>query len=288
MRGRRTSRRWGGLRGATAATLLLLWAAGLGLLARRELGKPASQRLAEAALRVSPSSDYYVIERDGEVVGGGSAEVDTTGYGIVMRQHIFGNLIEGDSEEIVLRVRSSYSPRLEFGSLKIDFDRAGGTSGISAARAGDSLLSISVDGPDGSHETTTITTPDPLFLPSTATIPLALLDRPQRGVKAEVRVFDPLHRSVRTIPLLIAAESLFVVVDSAMLSPGRRRWTMARRDTVRAWLVTSDSTAVRAWIDRAGRVVEATDGRGTRAVRTAYEIAYENWRLARGDGSEPR
>ena len=152
---------------------------------------------------------------------------------------------------------------------------------MSADRGGDSLLLLAMEPAAGPAPLARLVAPDPLFLPVTAAVPLALLNRPRPGRETRMHVFDPWTGAVHLDALRVESESLFIVVDSAAFDPARRRWVMAQRDTVRAWLVTSDSGAFRAWVDRAGRIVEATDGRGLRAVRTAYEIAYENWRLMR-------
>jgi hypothetical protein len=238
-------------------------------------------RLAEAALLIQPSTDYYIIERDGRVVGGAASELDTTGFGIVSRQHLFGELVEGDPEPVVVRARTLYSPRLAFTSFKIEFERGRDSLALNAHRVSDSLLSVSIDGLAQPEIPERIVAHDPLFLGPAAVLPLVLVESAQIGSRATVRVFDPVLRRVREFPLRLVAESLFVVVDSAMYDPRRGRWTMAKRDTVRAWLVSSDSMLARAWVDRAGRIVEFNDGRGTRALRTVYELAYENWRLAR-------
>src|SRR4029453_2582694 len=64
---------------------------------------------------------------------------------------------------------------------------------------------------------------------------------------------------------------------------GRRRWMVARRDSVHAWRIATDGpSAVSAWIDEQGRVVELQHALGFSLRRTAYEIAFENWRLDGG------
>ncbi|MCR4341947.1 MAG: hypothetical protein NUW01_18880, partial [Gemmatimonadaceae bacterium] len=50
---------------------------------------------------------------------------------------------------------------------------------------------------------------------------------------------------------------------------------------IRAWRVTGEGLPPTFWIDGAGRIVEAVDERGLALRRTAYEIAFENWRAAR-------
>jgi hypothetical protein len=242
----------------------------------------------EAALQVQPSSDYYLIERDGIPIGGATAEVDTTGYGIIFRQHAFGRLMEGDSSEVVLRARSTYTPALAFGGFRIAVERDADSLVMTGQRTEDSVLIVTVDAGGSAGPRRRLSAKDPLFLPASAAVPLVLLNRPRRGLRAETQIFDPFRQQARTIPMRVTRDSVFIVVDSAAFDTTSRRWVPARRDTVRAWLVTSDSTRVRAWVDRAGRVVAASDGRGTRAERTAYEIVYENWRLARGAWQPPR
>jgi hypothetical protein len=261
--------------------IVLIWIVGLGLLARREFLRPMSERLAAAALQVHPSAHYYLIKRNGEVVGGGSSEVDTTGYGIVFRHQLFGVLSEGEPDTVTLRSRASYTPTLIFGGFRIDAEWRSGSATLAGQRVEDSLLTLTVNGTGVSAGNHQVVAREPLFLPANAALPVALLERLKPGLTAEVNVFDPLLQRSRTIPLRVARESLLVVVDSAGFDPQSRRWVAARTDTVRSWLLTSDSTSLRAWVDRTGAVVEATDGRGTRAIRSAYEIVFENWRLER-------
>ncbi|MEX0909357.1 MAG: hypothetical protein WDZ58_06285, partial [Gemmatimonadaceae bacterium] len=110
---------------------------------------------------------------------------------------------------------------------------------------------------------------------------LMLVEEPRPGASRMVRVLDPRTRIARESPLRITAESLFVVVDSARFDPAGRTWVPALRDTVRAWHVTGEGLPPTFWIDVAGRIVEAVDERGLALRRTAYEIAFENWRAAR-------
>lgn len=267
--------------------VVVLWLAGLGLLARRELLRPMSARLAAAALQVRPSAHYFVIERNGEIVGGASAEVDTSGYGIVLRQHLFGALLD-DADPVVIRARSSYTPTLSFSAFRMELERGDDAFVLTGQRSDDSLLTVAVEGPREGGAVSTHVARDPLFLPPAAALPMMLLETPRAGARALVNVFDPLRRIPRSLPLSMARESVFVVVDSAGFDPETRRWNPARTDTLRAWLVTSDSSALQAWVDRGGAIVHFDDGRGTRAVRTAYEIAFENWRLDRAQAARGR
>jgi hypothetical protein len=273
---------------AIGVGILALWVIGLGLLARRELLRPMSERLADAALQVQPSSHYFLIERDGEIVGGASAEVDTSGYGIVFRQHAFGALLDEADDSVVIRTRASYTPTLRFGHFRIEFERGGEMTTMSGQRTDDSLIAVSVDSRGRTAAPETVPGPDPLFLPASAAVPVMLLEQPREGTRRRVAMFDPLSRATRTIPLSVARESVFVVVDSAGFDAETRRWRPARSDTLRAWLLLTDNSSIRAWVDRGGAPVQVEDGRGLRALRTAYEIAFENWRLERAGRARGR
>ena len=77
----------------------------------------------------------------------------------------------------------------------------------------------------------------------------------------------------------IQAESLFVVPDSAALDNATGKWHIVHADTVRAWKVLgTDGRYVGGWMDERGRVVESTQAGGLKVRRTAFEVAFENWR----------
>jgi transglutaminase-like putative cysteine protease len=84
------------------------------------------------------------------------------------------------------------------------------------------------------------------------------------------------------VRIRIDAESLFVVGDSARFERSDRRWVVAREDTVRAWRLSTDGPGGFAgWVDEQGRIVRLSQTLGFDLVRTAYEVAFENWRATR-------
>src|SRR3979490_3093696 len=50
-----------------------------------------SQQLAEVALRVQPSTLYYIIDRDGEQIGAASSALDTTANSLVSEEYFVGD-----------------------------------------------------------------------------------------------------------------------------------------------------------------------------------------------------
>ena len=61
-----------------AGGILLLWAIGLGLLARRQFNKTDDQRLGEAAGQIYPATYYYLVYQGDTPVGSASSQVDTS------------------------------------------------------------------------------------------------------------------------------------------------------------------------------------------------------------------
>ena len=75
----------------------------------------------------------------------------------------------------------------------------------------------------------------PVVLPSAIPLVAASRGLPRPGSKLNLEVYDPLDHELRTERLLVAAESVFTVPDSAEYSDTFRRWRVVHTDTVRAW-----------------------------------------------------
>jgi hypothetical protein len=265
-----------------ALAVLAVWGIALALLISRSVKRDPVEVLAIAALRIQPRALYYTIEHQGSVVGAASSEIDTVATGVVATDYVEGTLPAADSTvDLRVRARSRFSRGLSFQDISLLLQPPGDSITVLITRAsGDALR---VTGARGGEMlgTQDIEAPDPVFMPQWAALPLMLTREPREGAAMNVRVLDPRTRIARETPLLITAESLFVVVDSARFETGARVWVPALRDTVRAWRVTGAGLPPTFWIDIAGRIVEAEDERGFLLRRTAYEIAFENWRSSR-------
>src|SRR5439155_654223 len=82
------------------------------------------------------------------------------------------------------------------------------------------------------------------------------------------------------VTVLVAAESTLVVADSAGYDSTALAWVPARFDTVRAFRIEQreDGMTTRAWIDAQGHIVRAENAVGFVMERTAFELAYTNFR----------
>lgn len=265
-----------------ALAVLGVWGVAVGLLVSRSINRDPVEVLAIAALRIQPRSLYYTIEHGGAVIGAVSSEVDTLPTSIVATDYVEGILPVADSTvELRLRARSSFTRALSFREIRILLQPGGDSITVVIRRASEDSLRVTGDRRGTMLGTQEIAARDPVFMPQWAALPLMLVEEARPGASRTVRVLDPRTRIARESPLHIAAESLFVVVDSARFDTAGRTWVPALRDTVRAWRVTGEGLPPTFWIDVAGRIVEAEDERGLKVRRTAYEIAFENWRAAR-------
>lgn len=268
-------------RGA-ALLILAVWAVAIGLLVSRSVNRDPVDVLAIAALRIQPRSLYYTIEHRGAVVGAASSQIDTLPETIVATEYVEGVIPAADSVvDIRLEARSTFSRALSFREIRLTMQPADDSITVIITRASEDQLRATGDRRGELLGTQDIEARDPVFMPQWAALPLMLVQQPRKGAGMTVRVLDPRTRIAREIPLSITAESLFVVVDSARFETRERAWTPALRDTVRAWRVSGEGLPPVLWIDVAGRIVEAEDERGLRVRRTAYEIAFDNWRNRR-------
>lgn len=269
-------------RRAVALAVLGVWAVAVGLLVSRSINRDPVEVLAIAALRIQPRSLYYTIEHEGRIVGAASSEIDTLPTQIVATDYLEGVLPAADTTtDVRVRARSTFSRALSFRDIRILVQPPGDSITVAITRASEDLLRATGERGGRVLGTQEIEARDPVFMPQWAALPLMLTQDPRKGAGMRVRILDPRTRIARETPLLIEAESLFVVVDSARFDAGGRVWVPALRDTVRAWRVTGEGVPPTFWIDVAGRIVEAEDEGGLVLRRTAYEIAFENWRRSR-------
>jgi len=275
-------------RRGVAITVLGVWAVAVALLVSRSINRDPVEVLAIAALRIQPRSIYYTIEHGGAVVGAASSEIDTLATRIIATDYVEGVLPVGDSSlDVRLRARSTFTRALSFQEIRILLQTPDDSLTVMVRRASDDLLRVTGDRGGRTLGTQDVEARDPVFMPQWAALPLMLTQEAREGSSMTVRILDPRTRIARETPLRIAAESLFVVVDSAAFDARDRSWVPALRDTVRAWRVTGEGLPPTFWIDIAGRIVEAEDAGGLRLRRTAYEIAFDNWRNSRRRPAQP-
>ena len=269
-------------RAAIGAVIMVGWVVGLGVFARRELFRAPAQRLAEAALRISPGASYFIVEQNGARVGFGSSTIDTVENGLQVTDYLVADLpIGGTTHRATAQSVVRLSRALVLRDFLISFESDSVPISVYGRAHGDTLLEYVLSTEDAAADTQRVRLVAPLLLPTLLPLAIALSERPEVGKRYTFSTFDPMAMAPRDMSFTVRAESLFVVSDSAAFDASARRWVAAHDDTVRAWHLASEGGSFEGWVDEQGRLVEARQSVGFTLRRTAYEMAFENWRSAR-------
>lgn len=266
-----------------AVLLLVAWSGGLALLVRREFFQGRAERLAEAAMRLSPGSTFYTVEQNGVRIGFASTTIDTVANGIEVTDYFVADLpLAGTVHRASARSVVLLSRALALRTFDVQAEAAQTPMRVVGRIEGDSLVIFAMDVPGQAADTQRVPVRGPVLVPTLAPLAVALGEAPERGKTYRVPTFDPQQMQSRDVALTVMAESLFVVDDSARFDAAARVWRSALTDTVRAWHVVGEEGAgFDTWVDAQGRVVQAKQSAGITLRRMAYELAFENWRIAR-------
>jgi len=266
---------------------LAAWGAGLGVLAQRQLNRTASDRLAEAAVRLGPGAVYFSEEEAGRHVGFASVTIDTVPGGLLVTNYAVRDRRDGLAVvREVDQTEARFSRGLKLQQINVSRGaRAYRTTASLEVQSDSQALIIRTRG--GVVDSSIQVFRPPLLLPTLVPTAIALGDRPSVGSKHTYDVYDDDTFAIRRMQFTVAAESLFVVVDSASWDSSTRRWLGAHADTVRGWRVSAADGDLDIWIDPQGRQIQSrrsacrtlcTDTSSAVLRRTAYELAFENWR----------
>ena len=263
-----------------AVAILGAWVLTLGWWVKRQVFRPAGARLAEAALSVPPGASYYRLQVGGQQVGFASSTIDTTPTTIrltdilVLRYPAAGTL-----RRTAALSRAVLSRGLRLESLDAKFDGDPGRFAVGGLVNDDTSLTITISRPTDSS-TTRLPLGHPILLPTVLPLRLAFGGELKPGGSYATTVFDPMLLAERPVRVAVAHESTFVVADSAGYDSTVKAWIPVRFDTVRAFLITQaeGDVTTQAWIDGQGRVVRAETPAGFVIERSAFELAFENFR----------
>jgi len=241
--------------------ILGFWVLGLGALAHRLLHRTAVERLADVATRVAPATYYYTVLQNDSIVGVASSAIDTTNGRFRSTDLFQGRLmVYGDSQRVEASATAYLSPQfvLDSFALAVRGDQSPWHMRGAPPRPGPAVL-----------------------LPTTAPVVFMLSGSPHVGREDSVWIYNPVAGATQRGTLRIMAESLFTIVDSAAYDSAHTEWTPAHADTIRAWSIAPPTSGLVVWVDAQGRIVSASEAGGLKLVRTAYELAFENWHTLR-------
>lgn len=265
-----------------AFVILAVWAAGLALLYRRSSMRTLEQELTEVGMRVSPATYYYTLQQGDRQVGAASSSIDTMRTRVVATDFVRGEIPVGND---TLRMEARSQARFTRGMRLRDFviQAAGDLTPFTLRgvmqEGEEKTLRITAEAKGARPLTTEAVALEPVFVPTMAPLPLMLSKKPKVGDSARVSMFDPVSRALHEVTLHIEADSLFLVADSAAFDSTSGRWVKARQDSMRGWRITRRSAPVTAWVDASGRLLAASEPGGVSMVRTAFELAFDNWRI---------
>ena len=270
-------------RGRMAAGVLGLWLGGLAWLAKKEMFRPHMDKLGEAGLSVSPGASYYAVMQQGQQIGFASSTIDTTDGGISVHDYLVADLpIAGELHRATARTEVELTRALRVSHFKMQVDA--GLTPIDATGQvfGDTMLVVAVRSGAAQVDTHHVRIDGPILLPTLVPLAVALGERPKKGARIKLPVFDPIALAPREVQVAVEAESVFVIPDSSVFDAKTSRWKSARPDTVRAWRLAtqsaSGSSGFGGWVDEQGRIVLATQVLGLTLERRPYEVALENWK----------
>lgn len=259
--------------------ILAAWVVSLLWLVRREFFRSSSARLAEAALSVSPGAQFYRLSLGAQQLGYASTTVDTLVDSIRL------------VDVLVLDVPALGRLHRTEGRSVVTLDRALRLRGLHSEIDGDAARfdARALPTPDGGWTLTVRSRADslaaivrpaggPIELPSLWPLRLAFSNGLRTGRTATARLFDQFTLQLRDVTLRVTHESTLVVPDSADYDSTTMAWVPIHFDTVRAFRLDGGPGGLSLWIDRQGRLVRAASPRGFGVERTAFELAYENFR----------
>lgn len=280
-------RRRARLRRALATVILVAWGLGLIALVRREFFREQAAILAEAAMRLPPGVHYFLVEQDGRHIGFASTSIDTTGTTFEVVDYFVADRPVGEG---VLRTSarsvSTLSRALALRAFDVQIDSPEAPMSASGVVDGDTAVRVVLRVPGQPADSQRLAVRGPMLVPTLLPSAAVLVAPPQVGRSVTLASFDPRTMSPANVRVRIAAESLFIVIDSAAFDADSGRFVAAHADTVRAWKLepAEPGEGFSGWVDANGGVVATTQPGGLSLRRIAYEIAFENWRRARARG----
>jgi hypothetical protein len=239
-------------------------------------------RLAEATASLTPTASYYSIKLGGEPIGYAASRIDTVPDGFVLEDDMrlrltaLGTEVPSVARTHVrlgngLELRSfQFALRSDFGSFRVEGEMRGDTALELEIVAGDDVQTLSLSAEEGR----------PILLPQVMPVQFVLAGEPEPGSEYTFEVFDPSVMDKRQISLQVVGKETLVYPDSAVYDEDAGRWVPARFDTVETWHVKQGFGGVEleSWLDPDGFVVRAESPLGYTMERTAFEIAWNEYR----------
>jgi hypothetical protein len=237
-------------------------------------------RLAEATANLVPAASYYSVKLGDATIGYAASQIDTVQHGFVLLDDIRLRLAAfGSDAPASARTRIRLGEQLELIDFEFSLRSDFGSFEVDGAMQSDSTLELTIDA-GGDEQSMNMPTGGSVLLPQVMPMYFALGEEPRPGQKFSFEIFDPsiLERQQVTVELI--GKETMIYPDSADFDSVAAAWVAARWDTVETWHVKQGFSGLEleAWLDPDGRVVRATSPLGYTIERTAFEIAWNEYR----------
>jgi hypothetical protein len=262
------------------AAILAAWVVVLAWHVRREYFRPAAVRLAEATASLVPVASYYSVKLGDATIGYAASRVDTVPGGFTLQDDLRLRVMAlGGNVPASARTEINLGERLELKdfdfSLRSDF----GDFEVSGAMIGDTALSLAINA-GGDEQSMIMPTDGPIVLPQVMPMHFALGEEPRPGETYVFEIFDPSVMERQQVTVEVVEKETLIYPDSADFDTIAGAWVPAMWDTVETWHVRQGFGGLKleAWLDPDGQVVRATSPVGYTIERTAFEIAWNEYR----------
>jgi hypothetical protein len=260
------------------------WLAGIGLLVKREYWRPRGEVLADIGRTVPPGSAFYTVTMGGQQIGYASSTIDTTADDLRFQDVMVVEVPAlRELHRTDVRTEAFLTRSLKLKTFKATLQGDAGTFTARGEVKGDTALTAELES-EGNTQELHVPLKRPIVLPALMPLRVMLGKKIKVGTTYTMDLFDPMTLEEHPVSVAVTAESTLVVPDSAdsdpKADPKSKLWFPVRWDSVHAWRLEQEAGGVKfgAWVDDLGRVVSASSPVGFRMDRTAFEIAYENFR----------
>jgi hypothetical protein len=271
-------------RRAVALAIIAVWLAAIAWLARRELWRTQADVVAQAAMSLPPGALYYSVSIGERQVGYASLTVDTLADTLTVSDLIVLDVpVPGASHRTEARTDVRLSRGLVLRGFTTLVRGDDGRFAVTGEREGDSVLTLRITGA-GAPVTRRLALVRPFALPQLLALTFAAGGGLATGRSVTTRQLDPVLLDLRDVSLTAAAETTLIVPDSAVFDSAAGRFVPVAFDTVRTreLVITAPAGGPRQWVDDDGLPVVVRYPGGLRVERSAFEVAYENFRRAQG------
>jgi len=267
-------------RRSVAGAIVLVWLGALSWLGYRELGGGSPDSLDTTLRSVPPGAAYYVLSVDDVVVGYTSHTVDTVPEGILVDHRLILELpATAGVARTNIRTVAHLSNALQLRDFETTVRSDRGSFVSSGTVSGKSTVDLRLNTP-GTTYSAEVDLNTPVVLQAYLPLWLAFGQKLSTTDTVSVSQFDPVRWENQNLNLEVLADSTLIVPDSAAWDSLANIWIPARWDTLRAWKIRQPAEGQQAdfWIDELGQLVSATHPSGFTIARTAFEIAFHNFR----------